>query len=953
VSPRAIARLLLPLLALAACAETARGERASLAFPGEEWERASPESQGVDPEKLAAAVRWLDGRVGPGGAAELVIVRNGRLIWEGPRADAVHAVWSVTKIFTTSVLGALVTDGRCELDTRAAEHVPGLADAHDEYGDIRLRQLAAMTSGYDGAGGSYAGGDGSGKPFAPAKPLFEPGEKFAYWDDAMNQLGHVLTWIAGESMASVFERRIAKPIGMRRWKWGEIGRVDGVAVNNGSGNLGRGIQVSAREIARLGHLYLNRGRWDGRRLLDERFVEQATSVQVPADLPHSGRRPEFDGRGVYGLAWWANGVKPDGKRMWPSAPRGTYCARGDRNNRLCVIPEWNVVVARLNAAAAARNPTHVWDGFFARLGAALEERKRGRRAGAATGDAGAAAGAEVAGEPRVWHPLALTFRGPRTREDGDPNPFRDFRLDVELRHGGRRMVVPGYFAADGNAADTGADAGDRWRAHFVPDEPGEWRWRASFRAGRDVAMADDPGAGKPAALDGASGALEVGPAELPAGDPRGRGWLRWTGERHLRFAGTGEPFLKGGAGSPENLLAFADFDQTPPRHRYAPHVAHWREGDPTWRGGRGRGLVGALRWLAEHGMSSVYFLSMNVGGDGDDVWPWTARDARDRYDVSKLAQWERVFSHMDHLGLALHVITQETENDRLLDGGALGPERRLYYRELVARFGHHLALVWNLGEENRNSDAERKAFARHLRALDPWDHPIAVHTYPGQHDEVYEPLLGFEALEVASLQVGRARDVHAATLRWVERSARAGRPWAVALDEIGPASDGVAPDREDPDHDRVRTLALWGHLMAGGAGVEWYFGYRHPHHDLDLEDFASRARMWAQTRVALAFFREHLPFAEMQPADALVSRGWCLAKPGEVYAVYLPRGGTTGLELPAGRYTVRWYDPRAGGALLEGDRAEVAGGGRVELGRPPRDPEGDWAALVRRATGGA
>ena len=558
----------------------------------------------------------------------------------------------------------------------------------------------------------------------------------------------------------------------------------------------------------------------------------------------------------------------------------------------------------------------------------------------------------VTGELRRWQPLTLTFRGPEAREDGEPNPFRDFRLDVEFARGERRFLVPGYFAADGDAAETGADGGDRWRVHFVPDEVGTWHWRASFRRGRDVALADDPGAGRAAAFDGASGDLSVGPAALPPGDPRARGWLRWTGERYLRFAGTGEPFLKGGAGSPENLLAFADFDQTPPHHRYAPHVAHWREGDPTWRGGRGRGLVGALRYLAEQGMSSVYFLTMSAGGDGDDVWPWTSRDAHDRYDVSKLAQWELVFAHMDRLGLALHVVTQETENDHLLDGGALGPERRLYYRELVARFGHHLALVWNLGEENGNSDAERRAFARHLRALDPYGHPIALHTTPGARDEVYEPLLGFEALEVASLQVARPRDVHAATLRWVERSARAGRPWAVALDELGSANRGVLPDAEDPDHDRVRKQALWGHLMAGGAGVEWYFGYGHPHGDLDLEDFASRARMWEQTRIALAFFREHVPFATMQPADALATGGWCLARPGDVYALYLPEGGSARLELPPGRYSVRWYDPRAGGALREGDPGEVGGGGRVELGHPPQDPERDWAVLVRRAAGG-
>ena len=77
-----------------------------------------------------------------------------------------------------------------------------------------------------------------------------------------------------------------------------------------------------------------------------------------------------------------------------------------------------------------------------------------------------------------------------------------------------------------------------------------------------------------------------------------------------------------------------------------------------------------------------------------------------RIDVSKTAQWELVFEHADTMGMFLHFKTQEQENDQLLDGGKLGLQRRLYYRELVARFGHHLALNWNLGEENTNTDKE-------------------------------------------------------------------------------------------------------------------------------------------------------------------------------------------------------------------------------------------------------
>ena len=210
---------------------------------------------------------------------------------------------------------------------------------------------------------------------------------------------------------------------------------------------------------------------------------------------------------------------------------------------------------------------------------------------------------------------------------------------------------------------------------------------------------------------------------------------------------------------------------------------------------------------------------MNVKGDGNDVWPWTGRNERFRFDVSKLEQWELVFSYMDRLGIMLHVVHQEQENDQLLDGGELGPERKLYYRELIARFAHHPALVWNLGEENTNTTAQLKSFARYIRNLDPYNHPIVVHTFPSKYEEVYAPLLGDPFFSGASLQVGKMERCAAVTSTWLARSAAAGRPWAAFLDEIGPAKIGVKPDSDDPDHDDVRRYALWSPMMVGGSGA--------------------------------------------------------------------------------------------------------------------------------------
>jgi len=560
----------------------------------------------------------------------------------------------------------------------------------------------------------------------------------------------------------------------------------------------------------------------------------------------------------------------------------------------------------------------------------------------------------ISGELRLWHRVSIDFAGPQTSENATPNPFLDLRLDVVFTEGDRSVIVPGFYAADGDAAESGADSGGIWRVHFAPDRTGTWSYTALFRSGTDVAIADEPGAGDAEPLvHGASGTFDVLPSDKLLPDFRGEGMLEYVGERYLRFAGSGRSFLKGGADSPENFLAYEDFDGTYDvdgtfLHAYAPHAGDWNPGDPEWRSGMGREIIGALNYLSSEGMNSVFFLTMNVQGDGHDVWPWIGPTERMRYDVSKLDQWEIVFSHMDAVGIQLHGVLQETENDQLLDGGDLGPERKLYHRELVARMAHHLAVVWNLGEENTNTDLQRRQFSQHLHRLDPYDHPVVVHSNQGQYDQVYGPLLGFPDFEGISYH-GSLASVHDATEFWVLESTAAGRPWVICNDENGPAGTGVVPDANDYWHDLPRTQGLWGNLMAGGSGSEWYFGFNYPNGDRDCEDWRSRDHLWDLTRFALEFFRDHLPFPQMNPASSLTSGGTdhCLALPGQVYAIYLPQGGTTSLALPAGDFSVAWFDPRNGGPLLPGTVSMVSGPGSVALGSPPSDPTADWAILVR------
>lgn len=348
-------------------------------FPGKDWEETAPESQGVDSAKLGAAVRYLESNSGRDGVTQLVIIRNACMIWRGDNIDRVHGVWSLTKSFTSTVLGLLIDDGRCTLDTLAKDWLPGMTRT---YPTVAMRHFTTMTSGYYAVGDEPRGGYTHGPSptsFLPGNaPLFTPpGSKYAYWDSAMNQFANVLTRIAGEPIEELFKRRIADPIGMNRdkWDWGDFGDVDGIVVNGGSGNGDKHIFISARELARLGHLFLNRGQWNGKQLLSASWVEAATKVQVPASLPWGHPESGIDGRGVYGFNWWVNGIKPDGNRKWPDAPIGTYSASGYNNNDMFVIPEWDMVIVRLGLDQAADGAIGdaVYNGFLRKVEEAITE----------------------------------------------------------------------------------------------------------------------------------------------------------------------------------------------------------------------------------------------------------------------------------------------------------------------------------------------------------------------------------------------------------------------------------------------------------------------------------------------------------------------------------------------------------------------------------------------------
>ncbi|WP_430931673.1 DUF5060 domain-containing protein [Saccharicrinis sp. 156] len=576
----------------------------------------------------------------------------------------------------------------------------------------------------------------------------------------------------------------------------------------------------------------------------------------------------------------------------------------------------------------------------------------------------------ITGELKRWHKVTLTFDGPETSETDKFNPYMHYRFDVTFTHeaSGKKYKVPGYFAADGDAGNTSSTKGNKWRVHFAPDELGKWDYTVNFRKGGFVAVSDKEKTGVSGEyMDQSSGSFDIEETDKTGRDFRSKGYLQYVGNRYLKFAGSGEYFLKVGADAPENMLAYEEFDGTfhNDGHKdnlvktWEAHEKHWNKGDPTWKDGKGKDIIGAVNYLASKGMNAFSFITNNIKGDDQNVFPYINYDTYDRIDCSKMDQWEVLFLHADSLGMFLHFKTLEVENQGLLDNGGVGANSKLYYRELIARFGHHLALNWNLCEEsgdwvkdNRTAPQfkwQRWSMAAYFAEHDPYKHHIVIHNGNPFYD-----MLGPDCpLTGPSVQTNKAdfSNVHGSVLKWINESKKAGKQWAVACDEPGDAQHSLLPDAENPEHNNARMNGLWGTFMAGGWGTEWYFGYKHAHSDLTCQDYASRDLFWDQGKIALDFFQDNkIPFWEMESHDELVAAksDYAFAKPGEIYVFFLKKG-TSKVDLSAatGKLSVMWFNPRTGGELQKGSRKKVEAGKDVDLGNPPDKDGKDWVVLVK------
>ncbi|WP_444938517.1 DUF5060 domain-containing protein [Microbulbifer sp. JMSA002] len=576
----------------------------------------------------------------------------------------------------------------------------------------------------------------------------------------------------------------------------------------------------------------------------------------------------------------------------------------------------------------------------------------------------------VSGTLEKWHRITITCDDLYASENDDAT-FTDYRYNVIFTQGDLSYTVPGHFAADGNSANTGATEGTKWRAYFSPPTSGKWFFDISMRQGSQVAVDLDTNAGNAISFDGESGYFPVLQSTAPELDMRSKGLLvHKKGTRYLQHLGDKSVYIEGGMDSPENIFGYSGFDNTEKHynvnsckgilHSFEPHLGDWNNGDPTWKDGKGKSLIGLVNYIAEKNVNAIYIMANTESGDGCDAHPWTVYDGNHRaFDVSKLDQWEVAMDHMTSKGMLIHFMTQETENNKVLNNGNLGLERKLYYREMISRFGHHPALQWNMGEESTLSQEQHKAIAKYLKDVDPYDHPTLLHTYGGQWDQHYRPLLGNSNFDGPSIQIdnipsdaNHRNAPYQMSRKWLTESQNNNHLWYVTFTE---ASGGQAPVPHSEVTQVQRVNWMWGSVMGGGAGFEWYLKNPNSGHayDLAVENLREFDNHWEQTGHFVKFFNDilqnqlevNLHSLNVDNEVTSTNNDWVLSDSGNVYLVYLREGGTTNIEIPnEDTYKVYWFNPRSG-QLTTGNQLD--GIGTHSIGAAPTEANQDWAVVIK------
>jgi CubicO group peptidase (beta-lactamase class C family) len=317
---------LLPLLLLAASATAAE------TWPMPRWNQVAPSEVGMDESLLRQARDYALTGEGSG-----YVTRHGKLVmtWGDPRQK--YDLKSTSKSIGVTALGLALMDGKLRLEDKAAAIHPQFGvppESNREtgwLGEITIFHLATQTAGFAKHGG-----------YQPL--LFRPGTAWHYSDSGPNWLAECVTLVYRRDVRDLMFERVFTPIGIQQpdlsWRNNSYRphEIDGIPRRE----FGSGVSANVDAMARIGYLYLRRGRWQDKQILPETFIDTArTSIPQLAGLrehedPNHGNASEH-----YGLLWWNNA---DGSL--PDVPRDAYWSWGLYDSLIVVIPSLNIVASR-------------------------------------------------------------------------------------------------------------------------------------------------------------------------------------------------------------------------------------------------------------------------------------------------------------------------------------------------------------------------------------------------------------------------------------------------------------------------------------------------------------------------------------------------------------------------------------------------------------------------------
>ena len=323
--------------------------RASDRAASPELPRSSPEAQGISSSAILAFVRAADEQLDT--MNSFLLVRHGHVVAEGYwapyDAETRHALYSLTKSFTSTAVGLAVAEGRLRVDDLVLSYFPEDAPAEPGPGlkGMRVRDLLTMTAGHHSEAPQRPG-DHWARNFLSQPVEHKPGTFFLYNTPASYMLSAIVQKATGAAMLEYLRPRLLEPLGIKDPVW----NVSPQGVTNG----GWGLKIRTREIARFGQLYLQKGEWRGRRLLPASWVEAATSRQAS-----NGSNPESDWDQGYGFQFWRcrnNAYRGDGAFgqfcvVMPEQDAVVVVTSGVRNMQAVLNLVWKHLLPAMKPAA--------------------------------------------------------------------------------------------------------------------------------------------------------------------------------------------------------------------------------------------------------------------------------------------------------------------------------------------------------------------------------------------------------------------------------------------------------------------------------------------------------------------------------------------------------------------------------------------------------------------------